>query len=46
MNEVTRARLKLFGAILLVILLAHVLIITLIMKHHPAPVEESPVGFL
>ena len=31
MNEVTRARLKLFGAILLVILLAHVLIITLIM---------------
>lgn len=44
MNEVTRARLKLFGAILLVILLAHVLIITLIMKHHPAPVEESPVG--
>ncbi|PWM76880.1 MAG: hypothetical protein DBX90_11165 [Lentisphaerae bacterium] len=44
MNEVTRARLKLFGAILLVILLAHVLIITLIMKHHPAPAEETPVG--
>lgn len=36
MNEITRVRLRFFCLILLVILLIHVLIIALIMRHHPS----------